>query len=79
MTIEKFDRVYVSCVGEYGRVSEIINTGIVGIVKYRVEFEPGEVGRSGIFGAAFVQPALAKTRSRAPLRLAAVDGVQVSA
>lgn len=78
MTIERFDRVYVSCVGEYGRVSEIIKTGIAGIVKYRVEFGDDRY-RSGIYGAAFVQPAGARAVGRSHLRLATVGGVEVRA
>jgi hypothetical protein len=78
MTILLFDRVFVSCVGEHGRVSEIIPTGIAGILKYRVEFGYGAGHRSGIYGAAFCQPA-PMPLGRAMLRLVTVDGQEVCA
>jgi hypothetical protein len=82
MTIEQNDRVYLSARGQYGRVSRIIKTGVPGVVQYQVEIENGD---RGIFGPAFVHRALSQRAPsfgnvvtmprRAPLRLAAVDGV----
>jgi hypothetical protein len=78
MTIALLDRVFVSCVGQHGRVSAVFQTGIAGILKYRVEFGCGAGHRSGIYGAAFCQPA-PMPRGRAMLRLATVDGQEVRA
>lgn len=73
MAIEIYDRVYVSCVNEYGCVSEIIPTGIAAIVQYRVEFADGW---SGIYAEGFVQPAVRRS-ARTTVRLVCSEGERV--
>ena len=66
------DRVYISSCSDYATVRQIIPTGVVGLMQYRVQFHGGA---ERIFGEAFIQPA--PVERRAMLRLVCSEGVRV--